>query len=259
MMDTATPVDKGGIQVIARAAAILRSLRNEPNGLSLGDIAARVSLPRSTVQRIVAALLEEKLLMSASSTARVKLGPGLVQLAAAVDAGTETLARPLMLELSRQADETVDLSILDGDAVVFVDQVQGTQRLAAVSAVGKRFPLHCTANGKALLALLAPERRETLLSGRLKRYTPATLTDKAALQSALREVEVSGLAFDMEEHSVGICAVGVAFLDPAGRAYSLSIPVPTGRFADRRLQLCKLLKKTTGDLLTALGVPVQPR
>ena len=253
-MDTATPIDKGGIQVIARAAAILRSLRNEPNGLSLGDIAARVSLPRSTVQRIVAALLEEKLLMSASSTARVKLGPGLVQLAAAVDAGTEKIARPLMQELSRQADETVDLSILDGDAVVFVDQMQGTQRLAAVSAVGKRFPLHCTANGKALLALLGPERREALLSGRLKRFTAAakTLTDKAALHRELRDVEESGLAFDMEEHSVGICAVGAAFLDPAGRAYSLSIPVPTSRFADRRQQLCKLLKKTTADLLSPL-------
>jgi DNA-binding IclR family transcriptional regulator len=258
-MDTATPMDKGGIQVIARAAAILRSLRHEPHGLSLAEIAARVTLPRSTVQRIVAALLDEKLLMSASSTARVKLGPGLVHLAAAVDAGTEKIARPLMQELSRQADETVDLSVLDGDAVVFVDQVQGTQRLAAVSAVGKRFPLHCTANGKALLALLAPEVRETLLSGRLKRYTAATLTDKAALQKALHGVEEGGLAFDIEEHSVGICAVGVAFLDPVGRAYSLSIPVPTSRFADRRPQLCKLLKKTTGDLLTALGVPVQSR
>jgi IclR family acetate operon transcriptional repressor len=258
-MDTATPMDKGGIQVIARAAAILRSLRREPNGLSLGEIAARVSLPRSTVQRIVGALLGEKLLMSASSTARVKLGPGLVQLAAAVDAGTEKIARPLMQELSRQADETVDLSILDGDAVVFVDQVQGTQRLAAVSAVGKRFPLHCTANGKALLALLSPELRETLLSGRLKRYTAATITDKAALQSALRDVAASGLAFDMEEHSVGICAVGVAFRDPAGRAYSISIPVPTSRFADQRLKLCKLLKKTTGDLLAALGVSAENR
>jgi DNA-binding IclR family transcriptional regulator len=258
-MDTATPMDKGGIQVIARAATILRALRNESNGLSLGEIAARVTLPRSTVQRIVAALLEEKLLMSASSTARVKLGPGLVQLAAAVDAGTEQIARPFLQELSHQADETVDLSILEGEAVVFVDQVQGTQRLAAVSAVGKRFPLHCTANGKALLALLAPERRETLLSGRLKRYTAATLTDKAALQSALRGVEESGFAFDMEEHSVGICAVGVAFLDPAGRAYSISIPVPTSRFADRRQHLGRLLKKTTGELLVALGASAQYR
>ena len=68
--------DRSGIQVIARAAAVLRSLEREPDGLSLGDIAARVDLPRSTIQRIVAALVEEQLLMSASLKARVKLGPG---------------------------------------------------------------------------------------------------------------------------------------------------------------------------------------
>ena len=170
--------ERGGIQVIARAAAVLRSLEPEPDGLSLGDIAARVDLPRSTVQRIVAALLEERLLMSASSKARVKLGPTLVQLGAAADVGTEKIARPVMLELSRAADETVDLSVLRNDTAVFVEQIQGTQRLVAVSAVGKAFPLHCTANGKSLLALLPRERRERLLAGRLKRYTDATVTER---------------------------------------------------------------------------------
>jgi DNA-binding IclR family transcriptional regulator len=248
-----SPVDRSGIQVIARAAAVLRSLEQEPEGLSLGEIAVRVRLPRSTVQRIVAALVDEQILMSASLKARVKLGPALVQLAAAADVGTEKIARPLMQELSRVADETVDLSILQGDSAVFVEQIQGTQRLAAVSAVGKRFPLHCTANGKALLALLEPERRERLLAGRLKRYTGATLTDREMLNKALRDAETSDLAYDLEEHSVGICAVGTAFRDPLGREYSLSIPVPAARFAGKRQQLSKLLKKTRSDLLRHFG------
>jgi DNA-binding IclR family transcriptional regulator len=63
------PSERSGIQVIARAAAVLRPLRREPIGLSLGEIVERVSLPRSTVQRIVAALGREELLMSASSRA----------------------------------------------------------------------------------------------------------------------------------------------------------------------------------------------
>jgi DNA-binding IclR family transcriptional regulator len=106
--------ERSGIQVIARAAAILRSLEMEPDGLSLGEIAKRISLPRSTVQRIVAALGQERLLMSASLQARVKLGPALVMLGAAADVGTERIARPIMQELSDLADETVDLSILGG-------------------------------------------------------------------------------------------------------------------------------------------------
>jgi DNA-binding IclR family transcriptional regulator len=250
-----TTVDRNGIQVIARAATVLRCLEREPDGLSLGDIAARVDLPRSTVQRIVAALVEEQLLMSASLKARVKLGPGLVQLGAAADVGTEKIVRPFMQELSRAADETVDLSVLRRDAAVFVEQIQGTQRLAAVSAIGKEFPLHCTANGKALLTLIAPERRERLLGGRLKKFTEATITDRAQLDELLREGEKSGLAYDLEEHSEGICAVGTAFLDSIGREYSLSIPVPANRWPSKRQLLSKLLKKTKADLLEQMAAP----
>lgn len=247
------PLERSGIQVIARAAAVLRSLRQEPNGLSLGEIAKRVALPRSTVQRIVAALGQEELLMSASSRARVKLGPALVLLGAAADIGTERIARPIMQELSRLADETVDLSILRTDSAVFVEQIQGTQRLVAVSAVGKAFPLHCTANGKALLALLPPGRRAGLLAGRLKRHTQATKIERAALIAELKEVETTGLAYDLEEHSPGICAVGTAFRDSLGREFSLSIPVPAARFAGKRQQLSKLIKKARADLVGALA------
>jgi DNA-binding IclR family transcriptional regulator len=252
------PLERSGIQVIARAAAVLRSLQREPNGLSLGEIAKRVGLPRSTVQRIVAALGQEELLMSASSRARVKLGPALVLLGAAADVGTEKIARPIMQELSHLADETVDLSILRADSAVFIEQVQGTQRLVAVSAVGKAFPLHCTANGKALLALLAPGRRASLLAGRLKRYTEATKTERAALVAELQEVETTDLAYDIEEHSVGICAIGTAFRDSLGREFSLSIPVPAARFAGKRQQLSKLLRKARADLLERLSASRLP-
>jgi DNA-binding IclR family transcriptional regulator len=241
--------ERSGIQVIARAAAILRSLELEPDGLSLGDIAKRISLPRSTVQRIVAALGRERLLTSASLQARVRLGPALVALGSAAHVGTEKIARPIMQELSDLADETVDLSILKADSAVFVEQIQGTQRLAAVSAVGKAFPLHCTANGKALLAQVAPERRASLLPARLKRYTKATKTDRSSLEAEIKDIAKTGLAYDLEEHSVGICAIGAALRDSLGREFSLSIPVPASRFADKRQQLSRLLIKARADLL----------
>src|SRR3974377_2427185 len=74
--------DKSQVQVIARAAAILRALEDQALGLSLGQIAQRVDLARSTVQRIVAALEAEKLLIAASPNGRVRLGPPLLRLAA---------------------------------------------------------------------------------------------------------------------------------------------------------------------------------
>ena len=154
-----------------------------------------------------------------------------------------------MKVLADLADETVDLSVLKSGSAVFVAKIQGTQRLAAISAVGKAFPLHCTANGKALLALLPPERRASVLIGRLKRYTRATITDRAALDAEIQDAANTGLAYDMEEHSAGICAIGTAFRDSLGREFSLSIPVPASRFADKRQQLSKLLTKSRTDLV----------
>ena len=142
------------VQVIARAAAILRALEDEAAGLSLGQIAQRVNLARSTVQRIVAALEAEKFLIAASPTGRVRLGPTILRLAASARTDFVAVARPYLTQLSSELKETVDLSVVKKDHLVFIDQVIGSQRLRTVSAVGETFPLHCTANGKAYLASL---------------------------------------------------------------------------------------------------------
>ena len=88
--------EKSQVQVIARAAAILRALEDTPQGLSLGQIARKVLLARSTVQRIVAALEAEKLLIAASPNGRVRLGPALLRLAASVETDFVAIARPFL-------------------------------------------------------------------------------------------------------------------------------------------------------------------
>ena len=222
--------DRQGIQVIARAASILRALETEVEGLSLGELASRLGLARSTVQRIVGALSDEQFLISAGPRAGVMLGPALVRLAAAANIETDKIVRPVMQDLSRQLGETVDLSVLQGRTAMFVDQAVGTQRLVAISAVGEAFPLHCTANGKAMLACLEPSRRRALLPARLVAHTSRTVTSFAALDAEIETVVATHLAFDNEEHSDGICAIGTAFADPLGRVYALSVPVPAQRF-----------------------------
>ena len=89
--------DKSQVQVIARAATILRALEDETPGLSLGQIAQRVDLARSTVQRIVAALEAEKLVIAASPTGRVRLGPTILRLAASVRTDFVAMARPFLV------------------------------------------------------------------------------------------------------------------------------------------------------------------
>jgi DNA-binding IclR family transcriptional regulator len=233
--------DKSQVQVIARAATILRALEEENAGLSLGQIAQRVNLARSTVQRIVAALETEKLVIAATPNGRVRLGPAILRLAASVRSDVVTLARPLLERLSEELHETVDLSTIKKDHLVFIDQVIGSQRLRAVSAVGDTFPLYCTANGKAYLAQLSEDAIEALVGRTYEARTPKTLTRLGALLNDLKSVRRSGVAYDREEHTIGICAVGVALHDRLGNAVAISVPVPSQRFQNRQALIAERL------------------
>jgi DNA-binding IclR family transcriptional regulator len=243
----------GGIQVINRAARILRALRDEPAGLSLGQIAGKVGLPRSTVQRIVNALSAEGLLMAASPGGRVRLGMEILALAASSRIDVVEIAHPHLKALSEQSGETVDLSVLRKDHLVFVDQVVGPQRLRAVSAVGEVFPLHSTANGKACLALMDDDDVRARLRGKDLTVASGKTRSIDDLLGELAEVRRTGVAFDDEEHSLGISAVGTAFSDGLGQIYAVSIPAPTSRFDKNRERLATLLLAMRRQLAAAVG------
>ncbi len=235
---------KNHVQVISRAAAIMRALEGESSGLSLGQIAERVKLARSTVQRIVAALEAEKMVMAASPTGRVRLGPTILRLAASVRTDFAAFARPFIVRLSNELRETVDLSSVRKDHLVFIDQVIGPQRLRTVSAVGDSFPLYCTANGKAYLSMLDDLGVERLIGRAYEKRTPKTLTRIDALLADLKSSRKTGVAFDREEHTLGICAAGVCLHDPLGNAVAISVPVPAQRFHDHEQKIAERLLAT---------------
>lgn len=241
------------IQVIARAASVLRALEDQPLGLSLAQIAERVGLARSTVQRIVDALRAEHLLIAATPSSGVRLGPALLRLAASASADFEQITRPVMVALSRRLGETVDLSALKGNSAVFIDQIQGAHRLRAVSAVGESFPLHCTANGKALLGLMNAaefDQRVQLPLDKLTRNTQVRLND---LKKAVDIGRKLGYAIDDEEHTEGVSAIGTAFLDPLGRSLALSIPIPSTRFTRMRSELISHLLDARSLIVASLN------
>ena len=136
-------------------------------------------------------------------------------------------ARPFITRLSHELRETVDLASVRHDHLVFIDQVIGSHRLRTVSAVGETFPLHCTANGKAYLAGIDDAAIERLIGKSYEARTPNTLTKLNALLADLRLARKTGIAYDREEHTVGICAVGVALHDPLGNPVAISVPVPS--------------------------------
>ena len=242
-----------GVQVIARAASVLRAMEGKPEGLSLGQIAKEVGLARSTVQRIVAALAQEEFVVEAQPGRGMRIGPALVRIAASVHSNFAEILRPHLFALREEVGETVDLSILSGGSAVFVDQIPGNQRLVALSGIGERFPLHCTANGKAILACFAMEDAERLIEKSVAEHPGHPLSDGKKLLRELEATRRKHLAFDLGEHGQGISAVGVATLDNFGRPVAVSIPAPSHRFDARRGALAEALIRFRAKMLALVG------
>jgi DNA-binding IclR family transcriptional regulator len=252
--ETPPTSERQGIQVIARAAALLRALRHRPEGMTLGELSKAISLPRSTVQRLVDALDNEGFVLAASATSGVRLGPSLLALAAATRFHIAEVARKTLESLAKETGETVDLSLMDQSKVVFIDQVAGTHRLTAVSAVGVSFPLHSSANGKAILAAMEDADIARLRTRmKLQPVTSNTITRWDDLLAEIAEIRQRGYAFDREENSLGICAVAVALHNPAGEIASISIPAPAQRFATTQDDLTKSLLKHVSRLQDTLS------
>lgn len=252
MRDPAPQGERGGVQVIARAAQVLRALKHDPTGMSLGQIAELVKLPRSTVQRIVNALQKERMVIADANGRRLRLGPELNALAEATRYNIVEHCRPLLVELTQATGETADLSVLRGSCMIFLDQVPGTQRLRTVSAVGGVFPLTTTANGRACLACLPEKQADRLVLEEWARQRGKG--DIAAFRSMLDRVrDHGGLAYDLDEHTRGISAVGIAFADWQGDLHSISVPVPTPRFAARRTEVELALRVTASQVRKMLN------
>ena len=245
--------DRNGVQVVHRTAAILMALRGEPDGLSLAQIAQRAGLARSTVHRLVAALEQERFVVAASTSRGFRLGPALASLAVAAVRDIVLLIHPYLVDLSQELDETVDLAVLEHDHVLFVDQVAAARRLRAVSAVGAVFPAHCTANGKALLAARSDGEVERLLPAKLDRLTTNTIVSRDALLRELEDVRKNKVAFDREEHSEGISAIGTVVTTAEGPLAAVTIPLPTQRFTGNEKKLTAALLRTRRAIEASLG------
>ena len=234
------------IQVISRAASILRILAQNSGGMSLGQIATRVNLPRSTVQRIVAALNTEGYVISDGGSGGLRLGPEIQSLAQAAAGDLKERLRPAMRDIAAKTGETVDLAVLKRGRMHFIDQIVGTHRLRTVSSIGESFPLTTTANGKAALACLDQSEAARLVLAELE--TEGAESRLMAVLKTLEDIRSGALAHDEDEHTEGISAMGFALHDTSGDVVAISVPVPSSRFTRVRAQLTPVMMKARDSL-----------
>lgn len=218
----------GGIQVIARASAVMRALGRNPKGLSLAAIAQEVGLARSTVQRIVAALETEQLVEALRPGTGFRLGPALAQLIHQTNTDIISIARKSLEGLSEQLDESVTLSCISGQQAVVIDRVIAERELRVVFPMGQSMPMHATADGKVLLSTFSDSQIIEILGQAPEKRTFATHGIDSLLKE-MKQIREQGFAVDNQEHTVGISACSILIPTYMG-PYAVAVVAPTSRF-----------------------------
>jgi DNA-binding IclR family transcriptional regulator len=231
----------------------LQSVRRALRALELIAEVARLGVHKATASRLVATLAERGLVERDPVSEKYRLGFGLIRLAGAAMAGLDLVrtAHPILEDLADRTRETVNLGVLSGDSVVYIDQVAGARSIVAVSWVGRRTPLHCTSNGKVLLAYMNERERDGLLSKPLEQATEHTVIDPDEIRSQLGEIERRGYATTMEELEEGLNAVAAPIRSVDGEvAAALSVSGPAFRM--RPIDLPRIGRLTI-DAATAVS------
>lgn len=217
---------------LLRAFALLESIACADTPTTLREIAATSALPKPTVHRMLATLERAGLLMR-DADGRMSPGPRLARLSldAMLNASVRAPRHAILAALARNVGETVNLTMLDGSEVVYLDRVESAWPLRMALQPGSRVPLHCTASGKLLLATLPAARRRRLIDSLdLARFTERTLIDTRALDGELARIRRDGFATDNEEYLAGLVCVAVPVLITGKRtAACVAVHAPVAR------------------------------
>lgn len=231
---------------LGRSTLVLDAIAEGRGPLTLTELASRTRLPRSTVHRIVQSLERALYVVRVPDRPGYTLGPGLLKFGMNAHLRLLSGNRPQLAALAREVNENVELAIFSGREVVIVDQVASPDRLRGVTKVGKSFSLHASCVGMVLLAQLPDTQVDELLTGPLTRFTEHTVTDPAAIRVRLDEIRETHIAFDVEEHDIGICAVATGMVGPTGALQAIAVVMPTPRFADKKAAAVQGLRRLLG-------------
>jgi IclR family KDG regulon transcriptional repressor len=227
------------VGVIGKVLRVLELLDQSPAGLQLKEVAAKTGINKSTVHRFLTHLEAEAYLFR-DVEGTYMLGPKLVRLGSGVNfqATLCNISRPTLEKLRKTTDETVNLAILDGFSILYLDVLESFHTFRLVSQIGMRRTLYCTSLGKAILANMDDERRkeEIFASIQFDPHTSRTLTSVARLKKDLIQTREQGFSLDDEEAVVGARCIGAAIYGSDGKVVgAISVSGPISRVSKERL------------------------
>lgn len=252
-IDTA-PKEKTTIQVIDRLVSLLDALSRYQDPVSLKELAIVTGLHPSTAHRILNDLVTTRFVDRADG-GNYRLGMRLLELGNVVKSrlNVREAAIEFMRTLHRQTQQTINLSVRQGDEIVYIDRAFSERSgMQVVRAIGGRAPLHLTSTGKLFLSLDEPKaiRAYTTRTG-LAGHNKNSITDLAKLEKELAEVRANGYARDNEELELGVRCMAAGIRDDSGKMIAgLSISAPADRLQEEWL---KDLIVTAEEISATLG------
>jgi IclR family transcriptional regulator, acetate operon repressor len=225
-----TSLSGGDGDSVRRVAAVLDVLGESSKPLGVSELSRQTGLPKSSAQRLLRAMVSVG--MVERRGAEYCLGLRMFELGQRVPRQRDLrdAARPYMADLREVTRMTVNLALLEGNEVVYVDVVRGPDAPALPTFTGGRYPAHATGIGKAILAFSSPEVVTAVLDGPLPQLSPGTITDSELLRVELSRIVGTGVAYDREESKAGVvCAACPVFGEDGEVIAGLSISGWHGR------------------------------
>jgi DNA-binding IclR family transcriptional regulator len=245
-----TTTGKYYVEAVAKALDVLETFSG-PEQLALNEICRRVGLSKSRTFRMLHTLAERGYIDRCAEGPRYQLGAQLFERASSVRRDLKQLAHPFMRMLHERFNETVNLGVLNGRDVLYIDILENSRPFRMMATIGCRMPAHATAMGKAMLACLpAPDSRPP---GRA-RSTGLRSEPKMMLARELSQVRKQGFAVDDEENEPGVACIGAPILDISGQPVAaISVSGPAYRILGEKKNLTPAIMAACQSISGSLG------
>lgn len=245
------------VRAVDRALDVLLCFSHDEPVLSLTRIAQEVGIPKSTVHRLMTTLEGSRFVSRDKATGMYSLGFRFIEMASVVlqHMDIQRWVQPYLQRLADECGETVDLAILDGAHVVYLQVIECLHRVKLAAAVGQRLPAFCTASGKAFLAYLPAEQVRQILDQELPRYTAYTTVALPEVYQDLRAIRERGFALSEQEYEADVHAVAAPIIAGSGIPVAvIAIVGPSFRLPrERMLVLGQSIGAATEAIVREIG------
>jgi DNA-binding IclR family transcriptional regulator len=225
--------------------------------LSLAQISERLALPKSSVHRLLATMMERDFIEQDAATKRYRLGLRVFEIGSVAihERGLHGAAHPIVEQLAIRTNETCHLAVLSGAEAVYVYKIDGASSIIMSSRVGGRAPCYCTSIGKVLIAWSGDAIFKRVVQTGFRSFTASTIRSARELGEELAKVRRKGYALDVEEFERGLRCIAAPVWDQSGRVVAaLGLAGPASRLTSDRLRgLAAPVMKAASDVSRNLG------